>query len=126
MRAPAAKIAGGYSAGRIPLIRRLEKNESLETTAVMLDPSYADGPRFDGLTGPSIVDAWLDHDPARRFILVYLPASAGWREFAALTTGAHKDQVKICPMTGSHLDLPALVTAKLFVDPETWFAERCH
>lgn len=123
--APAAKVAGGYSAGRIPLIRRLAKGEGAEHTAVMLDPSYSDGPRFEGRTGPAIVDAWLDGDSARRFVLVYSPASTGWREFAALTSGAHGDQVKVCAVTGSHLELPGIVTAQLFVDPETWVRERC-
>ena len=123
--APASKIVGGYSAGRIPLVRRLAKGEGPEQTAIMLDPSYADGPRFEGRTGPDIVDAWLEGDPARRFILVYLPSSAGWREYSALTSRTHASQVKICAMTGSHLELPGLVTAKLFTDPETWLADRC-
>ena len=92
----------------------------------MLDPSYADGPRFDGRTGPDIVEAWLDKDPARRFVLVYLPSSAGWREFAALAHGAHGDRVKTCAVTGTHLGLPALVTSELFVDPDAWVAERCQ
>ena len=123
--APAATVAGGYSAGRIPLIRRLEKGEGPEQTAVMLDPSYSDGPRFEGRTGPAIVDAWLDGDAARRFVLVYSPASTGWREFAALASGAHRGQVKVCAVTAPHLELPGIVTAQLFVDPETWVRERC-
>ncbi|MDB4938171.1 MAG: hypothetical protein JWP87_5143 [Labilithrix sp.] len=125
IKAPASTVAGGYSAGRIPLIRRLAKGEGLEQTAVLLDPSYADGPRFEGRTGPDIVDAWLAEDAARRFVLVYLPSSAGWREYAALASRAHGDQVKTCAVTGSHLELPALVTAQLFVDPTTWVSERC-
>lgn len=123
--APSSKVVGGYSAGRIPLLRRLAKGEGPETTAVMLDPSYADGPRFEGRTGPSIVDAWLAKSAERRFVLVYLPSSAGWREFAALARGAHAEQVKVCAVTGTHLGLPALVTAKLFTSTDAWLAERC-
>lgn len=124
-RAPAAAIVGGYSAGRIPLVRRLAKDSGSAQTAVMLDPSYADGPRFDGRTGPDIVEAWLDHDAARRFVLVYLPSSAGWREYAALAKGPHAAQVNVCAVAGTHLELPARVTAQLFVDPDAWVAERC-
>ena len=126
-RAAGAAVVGGYSAGRIPLVRRLAKGEGLEPTAVMLDPSYADGARFDGRTGPDIVDEWLDDDAARRFVLVYLPSSAGWHEYAALRAGVHGQQVTVCPIAGghSHLELPALVTAKLFADPDAWVAERC-
>ncbi len=126
-KAAAAEVVGGYSAGRIPLLRRLAKGEGLERTAVLLDGSWADGPRFDGRTGPSIVDAWLDKDPERRFVLVYLPSSAGWREFVALASGAHKDQVTVCPIAGnhSHGELPEIVTPKLFLDPDAWVTERC-
>jgi len=92
---------------------------------VMLDPSWADGPRFEGKTPADIVDAWLAHDSTRRFVLVYLPSSAGWRELAALGAGVHADQVRVCPVTGSHLELPALVTAQLFVDPDAWVTQRC-
>ena len=128
LSAPAATVVGGYSAGRIPLLRRLAKGDGLEETAVMLDPSWADGPRFDGRTGPAIVDSWLGHDAARKFVLVYLPASAGWKEFAALATGAHAEQVTVCPITGhhEHLELPGLVTAQLFTDPAAWVTDRCE
>jgi hypothetical protein len=123
--APAATIVGGYSAGRLPLVRRLAKGEGSEQTAVMLDPSYSDGPRFEGRTGPAIVDEWLDRDAARRFVLVYSPSSTGWSEYAALATGVHADQVKVCSVTGSHLELPRVVTSQLFVDPATWVTQRC-
>jgi hypothetical protein len=32
---------------------------------------------------------------------------------------------KVCAVTGTHLELPALVTSRLFVDPETWVTQRC-
>ena len=46
----------------------------------MLAPPYSDGARFEGVTGPTVVTRWLDADAARRFVFVYSPASAGWRE----------------------------------------------
>lgn len=126
-KAPAAKVVGGYSAGRVPLLRRLAKATSGgEEVAVMLDGSWADGRRYQGKTGPEIVDAWLDGDAARRFVLVYLEPSAGWREYMALASGPHADQIQTCAVRGmSHVDLPGFVTADLFFDPDAWLAARC-
>ena len=128
--APASKVVAGYSAGRIPMLRRLarvndEGMSATETTAVMLDGSWADGPRFDGATGPSIVEAWLAGDPSRRFVLVYLRSSQGWKEYAALADGPLADRVTTCEARGTHADLPTLVGRNLVRDPAGWLAQRC-
>jgi len=124
-RADGARIVGGYSAGRLPLVRRLARGEGRETTAVMLDPSYSDGARFEGKTGPSVVGKWLEADEQRRFVLVYSPSSTGWREYAQLADGPLRNQVRVCSVEGGHLELPRKVTAKLFLDPDAWLDERC-
>lgn len=124
--APSARVVGGYSAGRIPLIRRLEADDAHETTAVLLDGSWADGPRYDGRTGPDIVRKWLERDPTRVFVLVHLDSSAGWREYAALAQGDVGERVKICTVThGVHGELARIVGPELFLDPEAWLRERC-
>ena len=123
--APSSTVVTGYSAGRIPMLRRLARDEASETTAVMLDGSWADGPRFDDRTGPEIVDTWLAGDPDRRFVLVYLRSSMGWNEYVALTKGEHAQQIRTCEATGTHAGLPALVTRDLLKDPDAWLAKRC-
>lgn len=125
MTAPGASVVGGYSAGRIPLVRRLAGGLGEERTAVLLDGSWADGARFAGKTGPAVVKAWLEADPARTFVLVYIPSSAGWREYQALATGPLASQVKVCAIRTGHLELPRVVGPKLLLDPEAWLAERC-
>jgi len=125
VKAPASKVVGGYSAGRIPLLRRLAKGEAKETVAVMLDPSYSDGPRFAGKTGPSIVSAWLEASDDRRFVLVYSPTSTGWNEYAELARGPLAARVKVCKVKGAHVDLPRLVGSDLFLDPAGWVERRC-
>lgn len=125
VKAPASKVVGGYSAGRIPLLRRLAKGEAKETVAVMLDPSYSDGPRFAGKTGPSIVSAWLEADEGRRFVLVYSPTSTGWSEYAELARGPLATRVKVCKVKGAHVDLPRLVGSELLLDPAGWVERRC-
>src|SRR5688572_22109367 len=124
-RADAAKVVGGYSAGRLPLVRRLQKGEGTETTAIMLDPSYSDGARFQGKTGPSIVEKWLADDETRRFVLVYSPSSTGWREYAALADGPQGARVRVCSVNGGHLELPRKVGSELFLDTDAWLEERC-
>jgi hypothetical protein len=124
--APSARVVGGYSAGRIPMLRRLAANRGDATTAVLLDGSWADGPRFGGKTGPDLVRAWLEADTSRRFVLVYLPSSAGWREYVALARGSVGDRVTACAMThGSHGELSRIVGPELFLDPEAWLRDRC-
>lgn len=126
VRAPGAKVVGGYSAGRVPLVRRLEKGTGDEQIAVMLDGSWSDGARFDGRTGPDVVRSWLEGDAQRRFVLVYLTSSAGWREYKALETSSVAEQVTSCAVSGvTHFDLPRLVGKELFLDPDAWLAERC-
>lgn len=124
--APAATVVGGYSAGRIPLLLRMQKGKAKEKTAIMLDGSWADGRRYSGKTGPEIVSDWLSEDPERKFVLVYLESSAGWREYEALTSGPVASQITTCAVGGmSHFDLPRFVSADLFLDPDTWLADRC-
>lgn len=124
--APGAKVVGGYSAGRVPLLRRLAKGSGAEDVAVMLDGSWSDGRRFDGKTGPEIVKAWLEGDSSRRFVLVYLTASAGWREYKALDTSSVAEQITTCAVSrGSHFDLPRMVGKDLLLDPDAWLASRC-
>jgi hypothetical protein len=125
MKAPGAEVVGGYSAGRIPLVRRLASGRGMERTAVLLDGSWADGARFEGRTGPAIVKAWLEADPSRTFVLVYIPSSAGWREYQALASGPVASQVKVCAIRTTHLELPRVAGPKLMLDPEGWLAERC-
>jgi hypothetical protein len=124
--APSARVVGGYSAGRIPKLRRLAANRGDETTAVLLDGSWADGPRFAGKTGPDLVRAWLQADESRRFILVYLPSSAGWREYVALARTPVGARVTVCALThGTHGELSQIVGPELFLDPDAWLSERC-
>lgn len=92
------KTLGGYSSGRIALLRRLAlKNDG--DWAVMLDPSWDDGtrdfldddnpatrPSVKPTTGPAIVKAWLSARADRRFLLVYSTTSAGSKGYAALTS----------------------------------------
>ncbi len=124
--APSATVVGGYSAGRLPLLGRLASGRGREATAVMLDPSYSDGRRFNGRTGPSIVADWLAGDRARRFVFVYSRQSTGWVEYLSLKEGPVASQVRVCPMNGAHGDLPRLVTRRLFTDVDAWLAERCR
>ncbi len=123
--APGAEVVGGYSAGRIPLIRRLAADRGRERTAVLLDGSWSDGARFEGKTGPAIVEAWLAADPSRTFVLVYIPSSAGWREYAALASGPAASQVKVCAVRTGHLELPRVVGSSLLRAPSSWLSERC-
>lgn len=123
--ASGASVVGGYSAGRLPLLRRLAAGAATESTAIMLDPSYSDGARFEGVTGPTVVTRWLEGDAARRFVFVYSPASAGWREYVALMEGPLAAQIRTCPVRGAHGDLPRIVTERLFLDVDAWLAERC-
>jgi hypothetical protein len=117
-RAENAKVVGGFSAGRLPLVRRLARGEGNEATAIMLDPSYSE-------TGPSIVEAWLAANEERKFVLVYSPSSTGWSEYAALAAGPHGDRVRVCAVPGAHAELPRKVGAELFLDPESWLDTRC-
>ncbi|MBX3191978.1 MAG: hypothetical protein KF819_33615 [Labilithrix sp.] len=126
--APASKVVGGYSAGRIPLLRRLARAgaDSPELRAVLLDGSWADGPRFQGRTGPDIVASWLEADERRRFVLVYAPASAGWREYVELTRRPEiASRVDVCKLAAGHFELPDRATSELFLDPDAWVETRC-
>jgi hypothetical protein len=123
--APGAKVVGGFSAGRIPLVRRLAAGAANEKTAIMLDPSYSDGARFDGKTGPDIVTKWLRDDPARRFIFVYSTKSVGWSEYMEIALTDVGPRMRVCSVTKNHADVPGFVTAQLFLDLDRWLLERC-
>ena len=126
VEAPGARVVGGYSAGRLTLLKRLASEAGHESVAIMLDPSYSDGRRFSGSTGPEIVTRWLDGDASRRFVFLYSTSSVGWREYMELTRGPHADRVRVCVLHGAHLTLPATVGRKLFVDVDAWVTERCE
>lgn len=124
-----ARSIGGYSSGRIALLRRLALSPGRARWAVMLDPSWADGTRnFAGTqtTGPAIVASWLRGDRARRFMLVYATGSAGWREYAALADERDlAGRVKICSVSVAHFEVPGEVGAGAIIDPESWDNGRC-
>jgi hypothetical protein len=125
--ARATDVLAGYSAGRIPVLRRLDAGVAIEKTVVLLDPSWVDGRRFAGKTGPEIVEAWLNADRARRFVLVYSPSSVGHREYASLATLEHiGTQVMVCKLDGQHLDLPRLAGPELLLSIDQWLATRCR
>lgn len=124
--APAAKLVSGYSAGRIPMLLRMMNGAAREKTAVLLDGSYADGRRFSNKTGPEIVTQWLKDDAERRFVLVYSPASAGYREYLELAASSVASQFRACPVHGGHLELPNIVGSQMLLDLDAWLAERCR
>lgn len=123
--APSATTMAGYSAGRLSLLKRMGSGNGNETTAIMLDPSWPDGARFDGKTGPQVVAKWLAGDTARRFVFLYSTSSTGWKEYTALQDGAYADRVRVCVLHGDHLSLPKKVGAKLFLDTDRWLDEKC-
>ncbi len=115
--------AGGYSSGRIALLRRLVFTPDGQRVALLLDPSWPDGARnFAGTvrTGPSIVKEWLQGDPSRRFVLVRSTASTGWKEYDALRTSEVGERVRVCTVTVGHLDVPRTVGHAALVAPDTW------
>jgi len=123
--APNATTMAGYSAGRLSLLKRMGSGPGTETTAIMLDPSWPDGARFNGKTGPQVVSKWLAGDTARRFIFLYSTSSTGWKEYMSLQEGPYADRVRVCVLHGDHLSLPKKVGAKLFLDTDRWLDEKC-
>jgi hypothetical protein len=123
-----ADSAGGYSSGRIALLRRLALLPSGQRVAVLLDPSWPDGQRdFAGetTTGPEIVSRWLEGDADRRFVLVYSTQSTGWKEYAALQRAPLGARVRVCSVDAPHLQVPRAVGRKALVEPETWDNGTC-
>lgn len=132
------KTLGGYSSGRIALLRRLAlKNDG--DWAVMLDPSWDDGtrdfldddnpatrPSVKPTTGPAIVKAWLAARADRRFLLVYSTTSAGSKGYAALASDPEVgSRVRACAVTVGHLDVPKTVGAKVMTQPAEWITTSC-
>lgn len=123
--APGAAVVAGFSAGRIPLLRRLKDGSSGERVAALIDPSWADGPRFDGATGPDIVARWLEADDARAFVLIYSPDAAGHAEYRVLADGPLSARIRVCAVPVPHAEVPAAVGSAFLRDPLAWIASAC-
>ncbi len=120
--------AGGYSSGRIALLRRLALNPDGQRVALLLDPSWPDGERnFAGsvTTGPSIVKSWLAGDPRRKLVLIHSTTSVGWREYDALRFSEVGDRVRVCAVVAGHLDVPETVGTAGIIAPDTWANPTC-
>lgn len=121
-------VAGGYSSGRIALLRRLALAPTAQRVAVLLDPSWNDGERnFAGAvtTGPKLVEQWLAGDPTRRFVLIHSTSSTGWAEYEALRQSAVGGRVRVCSVVAPHLEVPSVVGRGALLAPETWEGGRC-
>ena len=139
-------VVAGFSAGRIPLIRRLEQDTRLHGTsltyAVLLDPSWADGSIYRKYTadcsrylrtGPEIVAEWLATDVSRHFILAYL-SDAGSSEYSALAESKTKDTAglpiaaRVCVVkvaASDHLGVPRALGNSILTDPAGWARRYC-
>jgi hypothetical protein len=120
----------GYSSGRIALLRRLALIGD-GAHAVMLDPSWPDGPRDFAGRGPErgedIVREWLLDDPERTFLLVYSRRSTGWSGYAALLQSEVGDRVKVCFVDVPHLLVPAVpYLHDALVEPDAWYNGTCE
>jgi len=120
----------GYSSGRIALLRRLALIGD-GAHAVLLDPSWPDGPRDFAGRGPErgedIVKAWLVADPDRTFLLIYSTRSTGWSDYAALQDTAIGGRVKVCAVDEPHLLVPTVPDVHdALVDPDGWDNGACR
>ncbi len=80
------KNVAGYSAGRVPLIRRMHFLPNYIDKAILIDPSYEDG-RSDFklnknqlVRGVDIVAEWLNADKSRKFYFVYINSRGNGHE----------------------------------------------
>jgi hypothetical protein len=120
--------AGGYSSGRIALLRRLAFLPNGQRVALLLDPSWPDGERnFTGsvTTGPNIVKTWLEGAPNRKFVLIHSTTSVGWKEYDALRSSTVGAQVRVCSVAAGHLDVPKTVGHGAIVAPDQWDNGTC-
>lgn len=128
-----AQSVGGFSSGRIALLRRLMYQPNGQKWAVMLDPSYEDGARdfardgkYVSTTGAAIVTAWLRGDPSRQFMILFNPALEGEDSYVALQGVADIGaRVKVCTAQVGHLQFPVAVGAEAITSPATWDNGTC-
>lgn len=64
---------GGYSAGRLPMIRYLQRHHDTVKFAFVLDPSWDDKKDY----GATIIKPWITGGDDRRLLVIYGNASAG-------------------------------------------------
>lgn len=128
-----AQSVGGFSSGRIALLRRLMFQPNGQKWAVMLDPSWEDGARdfardgkYVSTTGAAIVTAWLRGDPARQFMILSNPDLDGEESYVALQGVADIGaRVKVCTAKIAHRDFPVAVGAAAITSPATWDNGTC-
>jgi hypothetical protein len=126
-----ARVLAGYSSGRIALLRRLALVNDGQH-AIMLDPSWVDGPRDFLGQGPmnaeDIVRTWLRQDPTRMFTIIYSTRSAGYGVYRGLRDDAQVGaRVRVCTVSEPHLLVPTVRDLKkALVDPLSWDNGTCR
>ena len=122
---PELSIAGGFSAGRVPLFKRMSKipesGVSALKTAVLVDPSFDDEAQASiGGHPKDILKNWLSL-PASKLYFIYNPSSAGWRDIKDVISEFSQEKVRFCTVNIKHDEIAQKLQLDLVKNPEKFF-----
>lgn len=111
-RWPAYAAVGGYSAGRQPMIRYVQKHADTVKYAFILDPSWRDNRDY----GATILKPWITGGDGRRLLAIYGAASAGLIEewlgaLRGLKDDVRKQRIVVWRTGEGHFDMKKHIRA---------------
>jgi hypothetical protein len=96
-------VVGGYSLGRVPVLRLMAENTPGLTRAIILDPTFDSASGLGKGTGGAIARRWLEGDEGRSLLLVYGDATIGLGGERSYVAALDKHpRADLCRVRGDH------------------------